>query len=174
MTDIDLGYPSDSDWPWITEQYVETAWASLTVERQQKTSRQSVRNCMIEQITKFQEKHGTANQVFIARDKNGERVGFIWVGQSRSGFTGAVQAYILSVHVTEACRSQGLGRLLLSRAEDWARENSLTSVGLGVAAHNVSAITLYEKLGYETETFRMVKDLDGPMTTQAQDSTKNG
>jgi ribosomal protein S18 acetylase RimI-like enzyme len=161
MVDIDLGYPSDRDWPWITEQFIETAWASLTVERQQKTSRQVVGDCIIGQITKFREKHGTDNQVFIARDKNGERVGFIWVGQSRSGFTGVVQAYILSVHVTEACRGQGLGRLLMSRAEDWAREIGFTSIGLNVAAHNVPAKTLYEKLGYETETLRMIKDLDG-------------
>jgi L-amino acid N-acyltransferase YncA len=118
LTDFDLGYPSDSDWPWITEQYVETAWASLTVERQQKVSEQIVRDSIVEQITKFREKHGTANQVFIARDNHGDRAGFIWVGQSRSGFTGVVQAYILSVYVTEVCRGEGLGRHLMARAED--------------------------------------------------------
>ena len=161
MADIDLGYPSDGDWSWITEYYVETAWTSLTAERQRRVSKQVVQDCIVEQIVKFREKHGTANQVFIARDNNGGRVGFIWVGQSRSGFTGVVQAYILSVYVAEACRGQGLGRLLMSRTEDWARENGFTSIGLSVAAHNVSAITLYEKLGYETETLRMFKDLDG-------------
>ncbi len=160
MVDINLGYPSDSDWSWITEQYVETAWDSLTVERQRKTSKQIVRDCIVEQITRLREEHGAANQVFTARDNKCERVGFIWVGQSRSGFTGVIQAYILSVHVIEACRGQGLGRLLMLRAEDWARENGFTSIGLSVAAHNASAITLYEKLGYETETLRMVKDLD--------------
>jgi ribosomal protein S18 acetylase RimI-like enzyme len=160
MVDINLGYPSDSDWPWITEQYVETAWTSLTLERQQKTSKQIVRDNIVEQITKFREKHGAANQAFIARDNNGECVGFIWVGQSRSGFTGVVQAYILSVHVTEVCRGQGLGRLLMGRAEEWARAKGFTSIGLNVAEHNVSAIMLYEKLGYETETLRMFKDLD--------------
>ncbi len=165
MVDIDLGYPSDSDWPWITEKYVETAWASLTVGCQQKISKQIVRDCIVEQITKFREKQGIANQVFIMRDNNGDRVGFIWVGQSRSGFTGMVQAYILSVYVTEACRGQGLGRLLMSRAEDWARENGLTSIGLSVAAHNIGAITLYERLGYKTETLRLFKDLDGTMAT---------
>jgi len=165
MVDIDLGYPSDSDWPWITGQYVETAWDSLTVERQQKASRQIVCDCIVEQITRFREKHGSANQVFLARDKNGERVGFIWVGQSRSSFTGVVQAYILSVYVTEAYRGQGLGRLLMSRAEDWARENGFTSIGLSVAAHNIGAIKLYEKLGFKTETLRLSKNPDEPMAT---------
>jgi ribosomal protein S18 acetylase RimI-like enzyme len=161
MANIDLGYPSDGDWPWITDRYVETAWDSLTEERQQKTSRQVVRDCTLEQITRLIEKHAAENQVFIARDNQGDLVGFIWVGQSRSGFTGAVQAYILSVYVSEACRGQGLGRGLMLRAEDWAREHNFKSIGLGVAAHNTSAITLYEKLGYETETLRMVKDMVG-------------
>ena len=160
MADIDLGYPSEDDWPWITEKYVETAWDSLSAGRQRRVSKQVVQDCIVDQITRFRDKHGTANQVVIARD-NGARVGFIWVDQSRSGFTGVVQAYILSVYVTETCRGKGLGRLLMSRAEDWAREHNFASMGLGVAAHNVSAITLYEKLGYATETLRMVKDLDG-------------
>jgi len=124
-----------------------------------------VRDCIVEQITKFREYHGTANQVFIARDKIGDRVGFIWVSQSRSGFTSVVQAYILNVYVTEGHRGKGLGHLLMSRAEDWARERNYTSIGLSVAAHNISAITLYEKLGYETETLRMFKDLDGLTAT---------
>jgi len=167
MADIDLGYPSESDWPWITEQYVETAWDSLTVERQQKISRQIVRDCIIEQITKFREKHGVTNQVFIARDSNGDPIGFVWVDQSRSGFTGMVQAYILSIFVADAYRGAGLGRRLMAQAEDWARKNDFTSIGLSVTDHNVGAITLYENLGYKTETLRMSKDLDGSIETQA-------
>jgi ribosomal protein S18 acetylase RimI-like enzyme len=165
VTDIVLGYPSDADWPWITAQYVETAWASLTVERQKATSRQIVQDCIVRQINGFRATHGTDNQVFLARDTNGGIAGFIWVGQSRSGFTGVVQAYILSVHVTEASRGKGLGHLLMSRAEDWARERNFASIGLSVAAHNDSAITVYEKLGYGTETLRMFKDLDGLTAT---------
>ena len=160
MADIDLETPSDGDWAWITENYVETAWSTLTAERQQRVSKQVVKDCIAGQIANFREKHGMANQVFIARDKNGDHAGFIWVGQSRSGFTGVVQAYILSIYVADAHRGQGLGHLLMSRAEEWAREHKFPSIGLSVAAHNVSAITLYKRLGYETETFRMSKELD--------------
>jgi hypothetical protein len=46
-----------------------------------------------------------------------------------------------------------------------------TSIGLGVAAHGISAINLNEKLGDKTGTLRMVKDPDESMTTQAQDIT---
>ena len=127
--------------------------------------KQVVHDCIVEQITKFLKKHGTANQVFIARDNNADRVGFIWVGQSRSGFTGVVQAFILSLYVTEGYRGGGLGRRLMARAEDWARENGFTRIGLNVAAHNIGAITLYEKLGYETETLRMFKDIEGLTAT---------
>ena len=165
MADIDIGYPTDGDWSWITECYVETAWTSLTDERQRRVSKQVVQDCIVEQITKFREKHGTVNQVFIGRDNNGDRVGFIWVGQTRSGFTGVVQAYILSVYVTESCRGQWLGCRLMARAEEWAREIGFTSIGLSVASHNIGAIKLYEKLGYKTETSRFSKNLDAPMAT---------
>jgi ribosomal protein S18 acetylase RimI-like enzyme len=174
VTDIVLGYPSDADWPWITAQYVETVWASLTVERQKATSRQIVQDCIVRQINGFRATHGTDNQVFLARDTNGGLAGFIWVGQSRSGFTGVVQAYILSVHVAEACRGQGLGRRLMARAEAWAREHGFTSIGLSVAAHNIGATKLYVQLGYQTETLRMSRDLDAPPPARGPGAARDG
>ena len=88
----------------------------------------------------------------MARTSNGDRAGFVWVDQSRSGFTGVVQAYILSIYVSESQRGEGVGRGLLTRAEAWVREHNLTSIGLNVAAHNIGAIALYESLGYQEET----------------------
>jgi len=34
MTDIQVGYPRENNWPWIIERHAETAWASLTPELQ--------------------------------------------------------------------------------------------------------------------------------------------
>jgi ribosomal protein S18 acetylase RimI-like enzyme len=81
------------------------------------------------------------------------------VDQIRSGFTGVIQAYILDLFVTEIYRGQGLGYRLMAQAEEWAREHNLTSIGLSVAKHNSSALGLYEKLGYKTETLRLCKNL---------------
>ncbi|MBC8332934.1 MAG: GNAT family N-acetyltransferase [Anaerolineae bacterium] len=98
------------------------------------------------------------NQVFIARIED-QNVGYIWVGQVRRVFTGEMQAHILNLFVTNEFRGQGVGARLLKRAEAWAREHHLTRIGLSVAAHNSIAIGLYEKLGYEIETQRMIKIL---------------
>lgn len=151
--------PSEDDWAWITEQHVETAWASLPPERQQMISKQTVRDCIIEQIAESRKKHGVTNQVFIARGNNNQNAGFVWVDQIRSGFTGVVQAYILDVFVMEVYRCQGLGRNLMTQAEAWAQKHNLPSIGLNVASHNLAAIGLYEKFGYKTETVRMFKIL---------------
>jgi ribosomal protein S18 acetylase RimI-like enzyme len=159
MDTIRFEYPSEEDWAWITEQHVETAWASLPPERQQRVSIQTVQDCIVAQIAELREKHGVTNQVFIARNSHGQSAGFVWVDQIRSGFTGFVQAYILDLFVTEMYRSQGLGRRLMAQAEDWAREHNLTSIGLSVAKHNIAALGLYEKLGYKTETLRLCKRL---------------
>jgi len=154
-------YPSEDDWAWITEQHVETAWASLPPERQQMTSKQAVQDCIAEQVAESREKHGVTNQVFIARDSNNQTAGFVWVDQIRSGFTGVVQAYILDIFVTEVYRGQGLGRHLMTQAETWAQEYNLPGIGLSVASHNLAAIGLYETLGYKTETLRLFKNLGG-------------
>ncbi len=159
MTAIEIGSPSGDDWSWITEHHVETAWDSLTSNLQQMVSKQVVQECVTDQMTKIREKHGVTNQVFLAHDGEGQRVGFIWVDQVRSAFTGTLHAYILEIFVADEYRGQGIGSLLMAQAETWAREHQLARIGLSVATHNAVAIELYEKLGYETETLRMFKNL---------------
>lgn len=159
MSDIQIGFPTESDWPWIIERHAETAWASLSPELQAAVSIQVVRDSLMEQTAKFRAEHGVTNQIFIARSIDGKEVGYVWVGQARSAFTGAMQAHILNVYVAEEFRGQGIGARLMAQAEDWARQQKLERIGLSVAAHNKSAIDLYENLEYNIETLRMFKDL---------------
>ena len=149
---------SEHDWPWIIEHHAATAWASLSPELQSVVNIQTVRESLDEQVRTFRAEHGVTNQVFIARIED-QNVGYIWVGQVRRVFTGEMQAHILNLFVTKEFRGQGVGARLLKRAEAWAREHHLTRIGLSVAAHNSIAIGLYEKLGYEIETQRMIKIL---------------
>jgi RimJ/RimL family protein N-acetyltransferase len=51
-------------------------------------------------------------------------------------------------------RRRGIGRALLDAAESWARPLGITKIELHVFPHNVSAIALYEQLGYEREGYR--------------------
>lgn len=159
MDTINIGYPLEDDWAWIIEQHFETAWASFPPERQQMLIKQTVRDCVVEQTTALREKHSLSNQIFVARNGNGQHVGFIWVDQIRSGFTGVVQAYILDLFVIENYRGQGLGHRLMAEAETWAQKRNLARIGLSVAKHNIAARGLYEELGYKTETLRLSKSL---------------
>lgn len=57
-------------------------------------------------------------------------------------------ARLYSIAISKAARGQGLGSKLLRKAESLARENGSSSIRLEVAAGNLAAIGLYQKLGY--------------------------
>ena len=59
------------------------------------------------------------------------------------------EAYIERLVVSPDFRRQGLARLLLSGAEDLARESGKGTVGLHVSGNNLPALRLYEDEGYE-------------------------
>lgn len=61
----------------------------------------------------------------------------------------AQQADIQTIGVAPASRRQGLGRVLMLRLIDEARERGSTEVFLEVRADNPGAQSLYESLGFE-------------------------
>ena len=160
MTAAQVEFPKDADWDWIKEKHAETAWASLPLALQKSVTLQTVRESLSGQTASLLSGHGKSNQVFLARSADGQLAGYIWVEELKSGFTGELQAYILNIYVVEEFRGQGIGAILMTHADTWARERGYKRIGLGVSARNAAAIQLYEKLGYVTETLRMFKDLD--------------
>ncbi len=59
------------------------------------------------------------------------------------------EAYIERLVVAPAFQRQGMARLLLATAEDFARDASKETVGLHVSGDNLAALRLYEAEGYE-------------------------
>ncbi len=59
------------------------------------------------------------------------------------------EAQIGGLVVDEACRGGGTGRLLMERAEQWARDRGLKSVYLRSNIIRKDAHAFYKKLGYE-------------------------
>jgi ribosomal protein S18 acetylase RimI-like enzyme len=57
-------------------------------------------------------------------------------------------------------RRSGIGRALMERAEQWAREQEAVELELTVFEFNTGAVAFYRGLGYETRTRRMSKGLD--------------
>lgn len=59
------------------------------------------------------------------------------------------EAYVERLVVSPAFRRRGIARLLLSAAEDLAREAGKETVGLHVSGNNLPALRLYEAEGYK-------------------------
>ena len=152
----------DEDWLWIEEQHVATAWDFLTPNRQATIDRETMEARVQKQMENIRKEHGSKNQVFVARDIGDHYSGFIWVGQITHGFTGRTQAYLLDLFVAEPFRGQGVGKALIATAEEWAKQKGFDRIGLNVAAHNPTAIGLYKRCGFTTESLWMNKSLSEP------------
>lgn len=78
----------------------------------------------------------------------------------REELTGVNQGWIMDIGVVQAWRGKGAGRMLLSAAEDYCREQGIPYLGLAVSSHNLRALHLYEKFGFAEERKLMVKQLE--------------
>ena len=59
------------------------------------------------------------------------------------------ECYIANVAVSEKLRRQGIGRLLTDKILTYAKDKNCAFVSLEVRKSNISAISLYEKQGFE-------------------------
>ncbi|WP_416675098.1 GNAT family N-acetyltransferase [Egbenema bharatensis] len=86
-------------------------------------------------------------------------VGCLWLGNVMDQIRGDRHAYILLLYVHPHHRRQGIGSALLHQAEEWAIDRGDRQIGLQVFCQNQAAIDLYQKMGYETQSFWMNKAL---------------
>lgn len=85
--------------------------------------------------------------VFVAEQKAGELAGYVDVFLFRTAASN-VRAEIAGLVVEEKSRSQNIGRILMARAEDWAREKGCSECGLRSNVIREGAHRFYENLGY--------------------------
>lgn len=79
-----------------------------------------------------------------------EVVGHLHVEPSKYGYGE------LGMAIAREWRGRGVGSALMEAAIDWAREQGLHKLSLGVWPHNAAAIALYRKYGF-VEEGRLVK-----------------
>jgi len=89
------------------------------------------------------------SKVFIAEKEDGVRCGYLWMGNrnSRDAWDVENQQWIYDIVVDPKFYGNGIGRLLLERAEEFSSELNL-NLGLFVHSDNSPAIALYKKSGY--------------------------
>lgn len=105
------------------------------------------------------------------------REGPVWLAESASGVIGTVSAVCLEdalvvrgMAVAPEARGRGIGRALLTTAEDFARNRGLNGLSLYTTQFLADAISLYRAFGFTftgetvspngTELLKMVKTLE--------------
>lgn len=86
-------------------------------------------------------------------------VSCLWLGNAIDQQQGDRNGYILMLYVLPHHRRQGIATALLETAQTWAKVRGDRQIGLQVFANNQAAISLYRKLGYQTESWWLTKPL---------------
>jgi RimJ/RimL family protein N-acetyltransferase len=89
------------------------------------------------------------NQIIFVAEHESRLVGFL------GAFGGSFQrnrhcAYIV-IGILQAFVGRGLGSQLFKVLEEWAMKHNIHRLELTVMSHNERAISLYRKMGYQTE-----------------------
>lgn len=95
---------------------------------------------------------------FLARDEGGKAIGFMNLSLRVDYVPGASHtpvAYLEGIYVQPDWQAQGIGRALISRAEQWAREQGCTELASDVLVDNPLGQTFHERSGF-TEVERVV------------------
>ncbi|MGB3765844.1 MAG: N-acetyltransferase [Phormidesmis sp.] len=80
-----------------------------------------------------------------------EPVGCLWLGEGIDQRSGIRQAYVFLLYVAVEHRRQGLGKALMTYAQQWATQMGYAQIGLQVFEDNAAALSLYEQMGYEPQ-----------------------
>ena len=101
------------------------------------------------------------DQRFLIAERDGQNVGWLHVAIAEFVEAGRF-AWIAGLVVAEAHRRQGIGRLLMARAEEWAREQRCSVVRLWSSSSREEAHRFYERLGYTNikTQYSFAKSLD--------------
>ena len=77
----------------------------------------------------------------------------------RNGYVHSKIGYIYNFGVDEMCRGQGVGSLLLKKAEVFLRDRGVEAIELSVFCFNRRAIGFYERNGYQALEVNLQKVL---------------
>lgn len=83
-------------------------------------------------------------------------VGYLWIGPAG---TDQQRWWVWDVVINDDQRGRGLGRQAMLLAEELAREQGATTLGLNVFTNNIVARSLYNSLEYEESSVQMRKQL---------------
>ncbi len=87
-------------------------------------------------------------------------IGGLWMGNAVDQVTGKRYSHIFLIYVKPEHRRQGIATALLEKAQNWSKNRGDHQIGLQVFGHNQPALTLYQGLGFQPQSFLMMKSFD--------------
>lgn len=96
------------------------------------------------------------NRAVLVAEVDDRVVGIVTLGE-RTHFTADVDGYVGELVTAEDIEGRGVGRALLTAAEDWARQRGRTHLTLETGAQNTRALSFYRRSGYADEDLRLTK-----------------
>lgn len=157
MSEIRFRPATRADDAFFREIELETTWSSLDPADRKRFSRGDIREALDSTHEVLLARPG--NQVVVAEDESGARVGLLWFGLNRNLITGEDEAWVYNVTVVPEHRRKGIGKRLIEHAEELARKGGFAILGLMVSSHNTAARALYEHLSFEATNLLMRKRL---------------
>jgi GNAT superfamily N-acetyltransferase len=100
---------------------------------------------------------GTA--IFIAEDDQGVALGFIHLQTGKDYYYHESHGHIADIIVAPEAEGRGIGRVLMEKAEEWARSQGFRLLTVSVFAQNLRAREVYQRLGYGEDIMKYVKEL---------------
>ena len=74
-------------------------------------------------------------------------------------------AVVEGIVVKSGFQNHGIGKILMDKMQEWATAKGATSIELNVYEFNETAISFYERLGYQSFSRKMSKEIKKDKTT---------
>jgi GNAT superfamily N-acetyltransferase len=107
---------------------------------------------------------GDSNSVVLVAEDEGELRGlselYLREEEETRGRVGRRYCYVQSMFVVRSRRGEGIGRMLLSASESWARAGGACEMRLDVWEFSEGPLAFYERFGYGTCRRSLARDLD--------------
>ena len=99
----------------------------------------------------------TSNQYLLSVINNSVDIGYLWL--HIFAVKEQKKCFIYDIKIKDTYRGHGLGTKTMECIEKYCKNKEVESIGLHVFGHNKRAVSLYNKMGFETTNYRMEKKL---------------
>lgn len=89
--------------------------------------------------------------------KGDDKVGTLWIKVFEKNH--ALRAFVYDIELFEEHRGQGIGNQTMEALNEYCKAMGVDTINLHVFGHNKRALSVYEKVGFETTNYYMEKKL---------------